>query len=86
MTEVATLYPVEGTGRDFDALVGPGLIAGRITLSTAFEDGPRTIVYYDREQPLDGVYAVRHGGSLEEIADDDRAKELIIAGIETTNQ
>ena len=46
----------------------------------------RTIVYYDREHRLDGVYSVKRGGSLEEIADDTTAEALITAGLETTNQ
>jgi hypothetical protein len=85
MTEIDVLYPVEGNGRNFDALVGTGRIAGRLAFEM-FEHQAKTVVYYDREQPLDSVYAVKRGGTLEDIADDATAAELIIAGIDTTRQ
>lgn len=80
------LYPVNANGHDFDALTGPVRIAGRLAIVTGFEDGPRTVVYYDRKQPLEGEHAAKTGGSLGEISDDARAKKLITAAIETTNQ
>lgn len=86
MTRTVDLYPVDGSGRNFDTHTGPVRITGRLAIVTGFEDGPRTVVYYDRKQPLEGVHATKSGGSLGEIADDARAKELITAAIETTNQ
>lgn len=86
MADIKKLHPLEENHRDFDAVIGNSIMAGKLALVESFDKGPRTYVIYDRHEPMDSSYAVRMGGSIDEIRDDETAKLLIIRGIETNFQ
>jgi hypothetical protein len=79
MLEIIKLHEPTDKDRAFDAFgEDDEFIAGKIHLDYGFEDGVRTYVFLDRERPLDDSYAMRPGGSSEELANDRIAEEIVI--------
>lgn len=82
MVEVLKLYELEGKRRAFDSTDGVEVTAGVVEFVPEGFEQPRTYVFVDREDPLGDSYAMKHGGCIEELADDAKIIEIICKGLD----
>lgn len=78
---VLKLYEPKGRNRDFDAADENEIINGVVQFVPDAFDEPRTYIFIDRTDPLGDSYAMKHGGGLEEIADDQAVTDMVVKAL-----